>query len=205
MGHWLEESEQIAERQRQKPERFALKVERKKQMIADNYQKHSADYDRFTSTLKNLVNRVIALPEPMRPTFSKLTIQAKKTKLNNRLQILTGSRRERKRVFSLWRFLQFGHTKHIRVMYLYVSKQLGYVDFELKENRLERKRLDHKGENIKSGKEANKHRLHVVVRFPMEKLNNETALQIIDWLVFRNELDELNFWSTIPDEEKLYF
>lgn len=207
MEHWLEESEKMAEQQRKRPERHALKVEHKKQLIANNYRQHSVAYDRFIATLHNLVNRVNALPESLRQSFSKLLIKAKKSKLDNRLHILSSSRREHKRLFSLLRFLQLSHTKHIRMVYLYVSKQSGYIDFELKESKLERKRLDNNAQNNKADKQAHrhKHRLHVVFRFPVEKLDNDTGLQLIDWLVFKSDLEELNFWKTVPQEEKLYF
>lgn len=208
MGHWLEDIENKQRRSKQHSRSFKKKISDKKRLIRENYEKNGALFDGFIQTMFELINRVNDLPDEHREPFRKLNAYAKKSKLDNHLHYFYSSRREQKQEFSLLLWLKPSHAKHIRVVYIFVSKHDGFANFEIKENYLIRRResgdeKDKKKSHEKS--ERSKDRVHVIYPFAMEKLNRDIALQIIDWLVFSKQLHELPFWTDVPIDEKQFF
>lgn len=188
---------------------MSKRIAEKKQAIRENYEKNQELYDNFIQIMINLVNRVNELPEAYREVFKKIQSASKKTKLDNHLHFFSSSRREQKYDFFSFSWLKPTHAKHIRVFYVFLSKEDGYVNFEIKENYLLRKRISEsskeKKEEEKNKSTHSKERVHVIYRFPMNRLNENTGLQIIDWLVFKKQIQELPIWTDIPIEEKQFF
>lgn len=209
MGHWLEEAENSQKKSRHASgSSMKQRIARKKDAIGINYEKNKEHYDKFVAYLHHLVKRVNDLPEDHREPFRKITAASKKTKLNNHLNYFSSSRREQKYNFLAFIWLKPTHAKQIRVFYIYVSKETDYVNFEIKENYLLRKRVSETSK--KSGDEHkksahSKDRVHVIFHVPVSKLNEPTALQIIDWLTFREQLQDLPFWIDVPIEAKQFF
>lgn len=207
MGHWLEEAEKSKNKSRHGSGSMRKRIARKKDAIESNYEKNKEHYDKFVGYLHHLVRRVNELPQENREPFRKIAAAAKSTKLNNYLNIFSSSRREQKYNFLAFIWLKPIHAKQIRVFYIYVSKETDYVNFEIKENYLERKRISESGkardEHHKSS--HSKDRVHVIFHFPVSKLNELTARQIIDWLTYREQLQDLPFWVETPIEAKQFF
>jgi flagellar biosynthesis regulator FlaF len=207
MSHWLEDAENRQNRSRHRSGTLKKRIEDKKRMISENLEANKDIFYDFIQTMHDLVKRVNELPEDLRDSFKKISVFSKKTKLDNKLHYYSSSRRELKHNFFSFKWLKPIHYKHIRVFYIYVSKQTGYVTFEFKENMLERKRLSsgHSPKDEDEKSENDKNRMHVIFRYPMKNLSKKTGLQIIDWLAFKNHLHDLQIWSEIPIEEKSFF
>jgi hypothetical protein len=208
MGHWLEEAENSRKKSRHSSGSMRQRIARKKEAIGANYEKNKEHYDKFVGYLHHLIKRVNELPEEHREPFRKIAAASKKTKLNNHLNIFSSSRREEKYNFLAFIWLKPTHAKQIRVFYIYVSRETDYVNFEIKENYLTRKRISETGKS--SGDESkksahSKDRVHVIFNFPVSKLNDAAARQIIDWLTFREQLQDLPFWVETPIEDKQFF
>lgn len=207
MSHWLEEAESDQRKLRYKSSSKSKRIAQKKEAIRNNYEKNKEQYDGFVKIMYNLIERVNELPEEYREPFRKITFVSKKTKLDNHLHFFSSSRREQKYNFFSFTWLKPTHAKHIRIFYIYLSKENGYLNFEIKENYLLRKRLPESGEEKKeeSNKSSqSKDRMRVIYRCPMEKLNEEIGLQIIDWLTFKKQITELPIWTDVPIEEKQF-
>jgi len=208
MTNWLEEAERSHRISKQRTGRWSKKIAEKKDAISRNYEQHKDAYEAFIQIMYSLVQRVNSLPEEMREPFGKLKAMSKKTKLNNHLHFFTGSRREQKfNFFSFFR-LKPTHAKHYKVLYIYLSKELGFVNLEIKENYLIRKRMPESGKESKSGinkSSRSKQRTHVIMKYAIAQLNEQTGLDIIDWLVFRKQVQDLILWKEIPIEDKQFF
>ena len=208
MSHWLEEAEHSQRRSRHRSGSMSKRIAQKKEAIQQNYQKNKDQYYSFIQIMYALVKRVNELPEEYREVFKKITSVSKKTKLENHLHFFSSSRREQKYNFFSFSWLKPTHAKHIRIFYIYLSKEDGYVNFEIKENYLVRKRLSESGKDKKeeqSKSTQSKDRVHVIYRYSMNELNEQTGLQIIDWLVFKKQIQELPIWTDIPIEDKQFF
>lgn len=187
---------------------MSRRIAEKKSAISKNYEKNKAAYEAFIKMMYSLVQRVNGLPEDMREPFGKLKATSKKTKLNNHLNFFASSRREQKFNFLSFLRLKPTHAKHYRVLYVYISKDEGFVNLEIKENYLVRKRIPESGQESQSGKKKSnqsKERTHVIMKYAIAKLNEQTGLDIIDWLVFRKHFQDLPLWKEIPIEEKQFF
>jgi len=207
MPHFLEEIEHKQKRQRRRSQKLELKIEEKKRLISENYQANKEAYLAFIQTMFNMVQRVNELEPELRNTFKKLTAASKNTKLDNKLHFFSSSRREQKFNFFSFSWLKPTHFKNIRVCYIHISKEPGFVTFEFKENKLERKRISSSQEKEETSKKTSdrKERVHVSYRYPLARLDNEVAHQLIDWLVYKDQLHDLPIWNEIPFEEKRFF
>lgn len=208
MGHWLEEVENRQKKSRHHSRNFRKKISEKKRHIRENYEKNKELYNGFLEIMYGLVKRVNDLPDELRDPFRKINAVSKKSKLDNYLNYFYTSKREQKYDFFSFLWMKPIHAKHIRSFYIYVSKNEGLVNFELKENFLIRKRetgeeRDKKSHHEKSNR--SKDRMHVIYHFPITKLDKNTGLELIDWLAFKKPLHELTFWTDIPIEEKQFF
>jgi len=200
MPHWLEEAEK-----NQYPESESLplkeRIQTKKLSIQENYAQFQKPYEAFIEELHELVMRVNNLPAAKRIPFGKLVGREKESKLDNHLNIFSSSQRINKSGFlGFLPFVRTNHFKHIRVLYLYISDKPGLIHIEVKENILLRDvvRTEKQGKEKSGG-----HRkFHVVYYFPIEKLDHQMGLEIIDWLAFRKDVSDCLFYKLVPEDEK---
>jgi len=207
MGHFLEEIERDQKKARRRSLSHKKTVEAKKRLISENFEANKEAYLAFIRTIYEMVEKVNNLPQEMRESFKKLTAVSKNTRLDNKLYYFASSRREEKFSFFSFSWLKPKHFKYIRVFYIYISKEPGFVTFEFKENKLERKRISSSQEKEETSKKTSdrKDRVHVSYRYPLSRLDNEVAHQLIDWLVYKDQLHDLPIWNEIPFEEKRFF
>jgi hypothetical protein len=207
MSHWLEEAERKKNRSRRRSRTLSKKIADKKRLIRENFETNQEAFTNFIKMMYEFVGRVNELPDEYRENFKKLTAAPKKNKLDNKLNIFSSSRREQKVDFFSFAWLKPSHFKHIRVFYIYISKESGFVNFEFKENILERKRISSRRDKSDEDKKPSdqKDRMHVIYRYPINQLNRKTGLELIDWLVFKEQIQDLNIWTDIPIESKRFF
>jgi Rad3-related DNA helicase len=197
VAHWLDEIERIENRKHRSASESA-RIQDKKFRIQQNYEKNRDIYDGFVGRLDNLVERVNNLPMEHREVFGKITGRVKDSKLNNHLHFFSSSRRTQKVQFKdiLHPFKNI-HFKHVRVIYFNIAKIMDKVEVEILEELLEKKRRDGKvvqehemGRDFKTP-HSDKDKFHGIYYYDIEKLTDELAYQIIDWLAFREDLNHL--------------
>lgn len=168
-----------------------------------NYMSNKRLYDDFVSLMYQLVDRVNLLSPEKRESFGLVDARSKDSKLNNQLNIFSTSRRVirhgRTNVFAWFKKYRF---KHYRVMYINVSKVPGKAEIEFKENYLIRTVLSSRKTKGKTKPAGHADRLHVLYYMDIAILNQELALEIIDWLAFAKEFDETSFSKEISDKDK---
>lgn len=190
MSNWLEEAERRSSlRQMQgQSERLQVRIDR----IRENYERNHEVYEKFIAGLKNLVMRANNLPAEFRVPYGKINIKSKPTRLQNHLVVFSSSQRIRKRKEKdFWSWFFPAHFKHIRVVFLSVSKHPDQVDLEIKEAMLEKRRLrlEEKPSPI-PGKPSRDH-TDLVIHIPMQELNENLSLKLLDFLAFKGELKDI--------------
>jgi hypothetical protein len=197
MAHWLDEIE-WQESRRKGSGSSSARVQDKKFRIQQNYAKNKAFYEGFLESMHNLVGRVNNLPLQYREIFGKINTQSKESKLENHLTMFSSSRRVEKTEFkSILQPFKTIHYKHARVIYFMVAKQMDKVEVEIYEELMEKKRHDgkvipeHEDPNHSHKPRSEKDKFHEIYYYGMESLTNELALQIIDWLSFREEVQHI--------------
>ncbi len=197
MSNWLEEAERniVTGNDHSKLED---KLQNKKEKIRKNYLDNQLAYDTFIADLKKLVDRVNHLPAESRDPFGKISFYTKESKLNNHLHYISSSARIKKRMFkNVFHLFKTYTFKRIRVVYLTVSSHEGKMDVELKENMLLRVRMTRAGENerLKDPRRKNKDRKDFLFRFDLNNMNGSEPRDIIDWLAFKKEMEEILFFD----------
>lgn len=197
MSHWLDELEKIEGRRRSSASGSA-RVQDKKFRIRQNYEKNQALYDGFLEKLHNLTERVNSLPLEYREEFGKISSRQKESHLENHLHYFSSSRRTQKLTFkSILKPLKTIHFKHIRIIYFNVAKLMDKVEVEIHEELLEKKRRDGKvipeHENPLDFKkpQSEKDKFHEIYYYDMDKLTDELAYKILDWLAFKEEVNHI--------------
>lgn len=203
MAHWLEEAERKIHRREKRPSE-SVRIQEKKFLIQQNYEKNKEVYDGFINKLKELVERVNNLPMEMRDPFGHMDAVEKESKLDNHLVYFSSKVRIRKKtILPKFPFIKFTNFKHIRVIYFCVSKYTGKVEVEVKENFLKKTRkdghVDDAPKHPHHREEDDQDNMDIIFLWDMEKLDNELAYKIIDWLAFKEELSYLPFK---PDDFK---
>jgi hypothetical protein len=198
VSHWLDEIEKT-ERRKHRSSSDSARIQDKKFRIQQNYEKNRDAYDGFMQKLHSLVERVNSLPFEYREVFNKINDKEKKSKLDNHLHVFSSSRRTQKMQFrSLLRPLKNVHFKHVRVIYFNVAKIMDKVEVEVLEELLEKKRRDgkiipeHEEEKGFKKPESEDDKFHEIYLYDMEKLNEEFAYQVIDWLAFKENVEYLS-------------
>lgn len=197
MSNWLEEAERniVTGNDQNKLED---KLQNKKEKIRKNYLDNQLAFDAFIADLKKLVDRVNHLPAENRDPFGKISFYTKESKLNNHLHYISSSARIKKRMFkNVFHFFKTYTFKRIRVVYITVSSHDGKIDIELKENMLLRVRMTRAGENerLKDPRKKNKDRKDFLFRFDLNSMNGSEPRDIIDWLAFKKEMEEILFFD----------
>ncbi|MDO9512238.1 MAG: hypothetical protein Q7J34_10805 [Bacteroidales bacterium] len=194
MADWLDEAENKAkrgERSGSDSERIRIKKDR----ITENYIQIQKEYDSFVTEVLNLIERVNNLPEADRKGFGKLEGKRKDSKLNNHLLIFSSSRRiEGKPGSGILNYFFPKHVKHVRVIYLSVSKYPGKCSIEVKESFLERKRMRNDASNSSPRKDQEGY--HHLLQIGVEELTHPFSRSLIDFLAFKKKIEELPL--TIP-------
>ena len=197
MSHWLEEAE--SRKDMVESNSAAEIIKKKKTDILENYNANGKMYDGFLKELESLAERVNNLPKEYREDYGKINFNFKDSKLNNHLFYLSTSRRIHKRLYKgLLTYFKKYTFKHIRVAYFTIAREMGMVDIELKEKYLLRKRInpdDDKKRNKRSSKKYKNGRKDYVFRLPLDQVNSNTALQIVDWLAYRQEMEDISFFK----------
>jgi hypothetical protein len=198
VSHWLDEIES-REGKRRRSARESARIQDKMFRIQQNFEKNKERYNSFIATLDNLIGRVNDLPMEHREIFGKLKSQAKQTRLDNKLHIFSASKRAQKTEFkSILRPFRTVHYKHVRVIYFNIAKIMDKVEVEIREELLEKKRRDgqmipehevHLGSRKPTGQQKDK--FHMIYYYDIDNLDEDFALRIIDWLVFREDLHHL--------------
>jgi len=203
MSHWLEEAEKAGHIAKPGSSLQHERIRHKKERIVINYMSNKRLYDDFISVLYQLTDRANNLSPEKREPFGLMDARSKDSKLNNHLNIFSTSRRVirhgRKGILA-W-FKKY-HFKHYRVMYVNVSKIPGKIEMEFKENYLARTILSSRKKNGKMKPAGHADRLHVLYYIDMENLDQELALEIIDWLAFAKELEDTGFSKTVDEKDK---
>ncbi len=197
MNTWLDEAESKS-RPTKDNSIHGEKIRKRKEAITQNYEANKDTYDSFINELRALVDRVNNLPIEHRREFGKLKMNAKNSKLENQLYYITSSRSVKKRVvINLSTIFNKAHFKNIRAGYFTISRHPGMADVELKENLLLKVRLKTNGKNEHAMKMKKKDwgRKNELFRMNMEAMNNNLAMEIIDWVSFRKEMEEVSFFS----------
>ncbi len=194
MAHWLDEIERRESRRRGSGSSSA-RVQDKKFRIKQNYEKNKEIYESFMSNMMTLVSRVNSLPIEYREVFGKINSHRKDTRLDNHLTYFSGSTSIQKTRFKgLLSPFKSVHYKHVRVIYFNVAKHMDKVEVEIYEELLEKKRRDgkvvpeHEDPHASHKPHAGRDKFHEIYYYEMDKLTEELALQIIDWLTFREEV-----------------
>jgi len=201
MPHWLEEAEkrQYAEKE---VVSGADRIRNRYNKIQENVTKNGKQFDDFTKDVHELIARVNNLPDTQDRPFNRMEAREKDSKLINHLNIFSGSRRiYRRKFWGLLPFLESFRFKHLRVIFINVSGKEGMCELELKENILlrETKGIERNSKRKHFGSSG---RLHVIYPFPINKLDHELALEIIDWLAFTKDIAECAFYNTVDEDLK---
>ena len=200
MSNWLEKAENEAAFGND-TSNFGEKLRLKKEAIQKNYLDNQFYYDNFIVELEKLVNRVNDLPLEYRQPFGKINFHSKDSKLNNHLYYISSSSRIKKRMYkSVFHFFKQYTFKKIRVAYFTVSAQPGLIDIELKQNMLLKVRMTRAGDNesLKDPRRNNKDRKDYRFKFDIKQIDGEQARDIIDWLAFKKEMEEIVFFREQP-------
>ncbi len=184
MSHWLEAEEQI-QSSGSKGNSDSMRIKRAE--IQSNYALVSKKYKTFLDELYDLTDRVNALPLQSRADFVSIDGKEKDSKLDNHLNIFSSSRRKYKASFlEFFRFAKKKKYKNIRVVYFNVSSRQGMIDIEVKERTLLRLSMrDNQADDDDSQRVTRQ--VHVISSFPVELLDHEFALGVIDWLAFKQD------------------
>ena len=185
MSHWLD----VEERMHSPVNKGrADSTSSKRGEIERNFALVSAKYNDFLDDLYNLIDRVNSLPVESRSDFGAIEGKDKDTKLNNHLNIFSSSRRKYK--VSILDYLRFFSKrkkyKNFRVVYFNVSSRQGMIDIEVKERTVQR--FSHASDKVESDDDRHVSRqVHIVEYLPVEMLDHDFALGVIDWLAFKQD------------------
>lgn len=184
MDNWIEAEEQELEERRKFSIDERRRLDAKKAKIKDNFLAHREKYTNFMNELFNLTDRVNNLPESKRADYHEIEGRTKESPLDNKLTIFTGSKRVELKLFTgLFSGYDMFKYKHVRVIYLFVSKEMGKIEIEYKES------FYPKGHN----KKYKKGRKHDIFRYSFDNLDEKLAMAIIEWLAFRKDFEEIPF------------
>jgi hypothetical protein len=192
MESWLKQAEDDERRKIERREEIRAKIHSRRELILANYRVNKKAFDAVIASMQQLSDRVNALPFKKREMFGKLRFSPKTTKLQNHLHILSSSRRvSTNRLLLLTPALRKARLKHIRVAFISVSKEVNCLDLELKESLLEKRNIRKDDTGEKPGAKDPHKRVDYLYTVPFDHWNDDIAYQIIDWLAFQGEMDDI--------------
>ncbi len=184
--NWLEKAELSQTKHQQKQISKKDKNEKLRKDISQNFNKNAQEYDGFIQQMNLLIGRINALPIIDRQPFGVIKTDKKDGKWDNHLYIFSSSERIEKRLFfSLISFLKKRTFKHLRVIYIRVSKELGFATIELKDSL--RKKSRRKADSTTKQRLNRKDRLHESYQYPMQEMNSNLSFELINWLTFKTK------------------
>jgi len=196
MTHWLEEAEQGLEEEPQKKRKLSRTiVQQKAENIRKNYEANKDAYDGFINNLFSVCQRANNLPPEMREPWRMIESKAKVSKLDSHLfSFISRERFDMRVATKSFPFIKLRHYKHVRKIMVSVSKDLGMANIEVYDDFIAKKRLNKTdGSEEKHDRDDGLDRFHVVYHYPINLLGKEIALKILDWLVFKEEVEYLPF------------
>ncbi len=195
MAHWLEEAEREEIRKKQKVSKESARIQDKMFRIQQNYSANKETYDKFINMMHDLCERANALPPDKRDPWNVIEFKPKESKLDNHLyQASTNKGFDKTVAIKSFPFIKSQHYKHVHSVYFAVSKDMGMVEIEVKDDYLAKSRMrtdDSRDTDflIDDGLK----RVDIVFRYEMDKLDKELAIKILDFLVFRADFKSLPF------------
>ncbi len=194
MGHWLDDAEKRLDLKHRK-EDFKRILEYRKERINSNYERHGKLYDSFKDTMIDLARRVNNLPVEEREPYGAITYKRKSSRSDNLSYYLRTSIRKQKFEFrGLKKLFKKAHYKQVRSIFISLSSHDGFIHFELNESELKRERLvDQESSKEKSNKKKNKSRHRFMYRYDLDKIDENMARDILDWLTHRSAMDKISF------------
>ncbi len=193
MSDWLESAERKQDHKNSRSI-FKKRMLEKRYMIEKNFEVNGKAYETFISELLDLVDRANDLPENEREPYGKINTKIKENRLNNHYYFFGSSRRESRRELNsgIKRWLKKSHYKHIRVVYFTVSSLEGHADIEIKERSMRRHKMSTDDDNKKS---KSGYKVSRIFRYKVEDMNSDLGRQVLDWLAFQTEKEELSFFK----------
>lgn len=194
MSHWLEEAEKGTATGKRSGHSAGF-LDRKHH-IEKNYKENKEAYKAFITELKKLRNRINALPLEKKVPFGNIDIKYKESKLGNQRYILRSSKRFEKKLFrgSIFDIFKPRHFKHMRMLTITLSSQMGKIGLDIKEETMLKERIVVDKDLVKEKKKyTDKNRYHNYFNWEVDKLDNKFAMVIMDWLAYKIELNELPF------------
>ncbi len=202
MTHWLDEAESRSSSKKSRG-RSAGFLDRKMR-VKKNLDKNKEQYDQFIDKLKKLIDRANQLPLEQKEPYGHIDVKFKDTKLGNKMYVFRSSRRYQRQLpkkivkrlleLSVFKLFRPSHFKHIRVIYLTLSSKIDQVGFELKEEVQLKQRVVVDKEIAKDKvKYYDKNRIHDYFNSEISGLNEDLALQILDYLAFKIDARGLGF------------
>jgi len=188
MDNWLEEIEGREKKKVTLSEKAKQRIHAKKEKVLLNYNKNGSTFDDFIKNLNELISRVNSLPEDERSDFIEIDSRHKKTEFENHLNIFSSS----KRVYiSKKKYYLFGKKnyrfKYVRIIFFNISKEFDKVEIEIKEKYLPK---GHKRKYLKED-------IHRLYKLNFDILNNQLAYQIINWLAFKKDINNLSIFEQL--------
>ncbi len=194
MSHWLEEAEREEQRKKQKPALESARIQDKKFRIARNYEKNKDAYDEFIEMLLDLCSRANQLPPEKRIPWKQIEFYEKESRLENHLYVISTDESFDKTItIKAFPFVKNQHYRHVHKIYLSVSKEMGKVDIEVKDDYIAKTRLREDGKEETKTLNDGLTRVHLMFIYDISRLNRDLAYKILDWLAFKEELKSLPF------------
>jgi hypothetical protein len=195
MSHWLEDAERDEQRKKQKPLKESAKIQDKMFRIKQNYEVNHEAYLAFINRLQEICERANNLPAEKKEPWNHIDAKAKESKLENHLYYFSTNQRFEKRVITKsFPFVKNQHYKNIRVAYFSISKEMGKVEVEIKEDFLAKTRLSaDDNSQEKEWIDDGLKRMDMIFLYDITDFDKEHALKILDWLVFKEDFKSLPF------------
>ncbi|MBE0640089.1 MAG: hypothetical protein IH598_16365 [Bacteroidales bacterium] len=195
MAHWLEEAERDEIRKKQKTSKESAKIQDKIFNIEQNYISNKEKYEQFIEMVNDLCERANSLPAEKREPWKIIEFKAKESKLNNHLYHASTSEGFDKTVaVKSFPFIKNQHYKHVHSIFFSVSKELGMIEIEVKDDYLAKSRMrsDDSKDTALLVDDGLK-RVDIVFKYEMDKLDKDLAFKILDFLVFKSDFKALPF------------
>lgn len=195
MAHWLEEAERDEIRKKQKTSKESARIQDKIFNIEKNYEANKEKYDDFIELMHDLCERANSLPAEKREPWKIIEFKEKESKLNNRLFHASTSEGFDKTVaIKAFPFIKNQHYKHVHGIYFSVSKEMGIIEIEVKDDYLAKSRMrtDDSRDTALLVDDGLK-RVDLVFKYDIDKLDKDLAFKILDFLVFKSDFKSLPF------------
>jgi len=191
----LEEAEKEKPEEVHKPRVSRTKIQQKIEDIKQNYEANKKAYDDFINALFSLCQRANTLPPESREPWGLIESKAKESKMNSHLySFLTRERFDMRVPTKSFPFIKLRHFKHVRKVMFSISTTLDMVNVEVYEDYIAKTRLseNYDSDNKYSGDDG-LDRYHFVYHYAIKELNETLALNLLDWMAFREDIDHLPF------------